>query len=364
MAALAEMAAGGELLLVGTQTSGTSKGIYAYRFNPVSGELTQTGLAAETKNPTFLVLAPDGRTIFVVNELEEYQGKKSGAVSSFVLERRTGKLEAVNSVASLGGSPCHVTVDKSGRCVFVANYSGGSAASYLVGPGGRLSEAISFFQYSGGGSDKTRQEGPHAHRVTVSPDNRFVMVNDLGLDVIHLYRLDANTAKLTPNEPAVWKAAPGSGPRALQFHPNGRWAYCVTEMKSTVNVLHWNAQSGALETVQEVPLLPEGYSGETGAADIVLDKAGRFAYAANRLDDFLASFTVSPTDGKLTLLERTSCGGKIPRHLALDKTGRWLLVANQKSDNLAVFARDAHMGRLAKAGGSSPLSRPQCLVFV
>jgi 6-phosphogluconolactonase len=135
-------------------------------------------------------------------------------------------------------------------------------------------------------------------------------------------------------------------------------------MKSTVNVLHWNAQSGALETVQEVPLLPEGYSGETGAADIVLDKAGRFAYAANRLDDFLASFTVSPTDGKLTLLERTSCGGKIPRHLALDKTGRWLLVANQKSDNLAVFARDAHMGRLAKAGGSSPLSRPQCLVFV
>jgi 6-phosphogluconolactonase len=200
--------------------------------------------------------------------------------------------------------------------------------------------------------------------VTVSPDNRFVMVNDLGLDVIHIYRLDANTAKLTPNEPATWKAAPGAGPRALQFHPNGRWAYCVTEMKSTVNVLRWNAQTGALGTIQEVPLLPEGYTGETGAADIVFDKAGRFAYVANRLNDFLATFTVSPTDGKLTLLERTSCGGKTPRHLALDKTGRWLLVANQKTDNLAVFARDERTGRLAKDGKNFPLSRPQCLVFI
>jgi 6-phosphogluconolactonase len=363
-AALAEMAAGGELLLVGTQTSGTSKGIYAYHFDPGSGELTQTGLAAEAKNPTFLVLAPDRRSVFAVNEIEEYQGKKSGAVTSFVLEPRAGKLDAVNSVATLGGGPCHVAVDKSGRCVFVANYSGGSAASYRVAPGGKLSEAVSFFQYSGSGPDKERQERPHAHRVTVSPDNRFVMVNDLGLDVIHIYRLDADTAKLTPNEPAAWKAAPGAGPRALQFHPNGRWAYCVTEMKSTVNVLRWNAQTGALGTIQEVPLLPEGYTGETGAADIVFDKAGRFAYVANRLNDFLATFTVSPTDGKLTLLERTSCGGKTPRHLALDKTGRWLLVANQKTDNLAVFARDERTGRLAKDGKNFPLSRPQCLVFI
>ena len=361
---LAEMAGSGELLLVGTQTSGTSKGIYAYRFDAVSAELMQTGLAVESKAPTFLVLAPDGKTVFAVNEVEEYQGKKSGSVSSFALDCRTAKLEMVNTVASLGGSPCHVAVDKSGRCVFVANYSGGSAASYLVGAGGRLSEAASFFQYSGRGPDKERQEGAHAHRVTVSPDNRFVMVNDLGLDVIHIYRLDAKTAKLTLNEPAVWKAAPESGPRALQFHPNGRWAYCVTEMKSTVCVLHWNAQAGALKTVQEVPLLPEGYTGETGAADIVFDKAGRFAYVANRLDDFLATFTVSATDGKLSLVERTSCGGKTPRHLVLDKTGRWLLVANQDTDNLAVFARDTRTGRLAKVGKSFPLSRPQCLVFV
>jgi 6-phosphogluconolactonase len=225
-----------------------------------------------------------------------------------------------------------------------------------------LSPAVSFFQYSGQGPDKERQKGPHAHRVTVSPDNRFLLVNDLGLDAIHVYRLDAGTAKLTVNDPPAWRSAPGAGPRALQFDPNGRFAYCVEEMASAVAVLRWNAQAGVLESVQEVVMRPQEFQGTTGASEIVIAPDGRFAYAADRFDDIIATFTISPETGRLTLLNRTSCGGKVPRHIALDPSGRWLLVANQVSDNIAVLARDTKTGQLTE-GKSFPLSRPQCLVF-
>ncbi len=359
----AQQAGHSGLLLVGTQTSGTSKGIYAYALDSATGGLKQIGLAAEADNPTFLVLAPNGRNVFVANELEEYEGASGGAVSSYLLNRKGAKLTKINEVASHGAATCHVAVDHSGRAVFAANYTGGSAASFHVGANGQLSPAVSFEQYSGQGPDKDRQTIPHAHRVTVSPDNRFLLVNDLGLDEIHIYRLDAATAKLTLNDPPTWKSAPGAGPRALRFHPNGQWGYCVTEMKSTVDTLHWDARRGALETVQVLSMAPESFHGTTGGADIVLDRQGRFAYAADRFDDIVVTFSVSQTDGKLTLLNRISCGGKVPRHLTLDPTGRWLLVANQESDNIAVFSRDVRSGQLANPGKSFPLSRPQCLVF-
>jgi 6-phosphogluconolactonase len=360
--ALAESVAGGRLLLVGTQTAEGSKGIYAYSFDAATGELKGLGLAAEAENPTFLALSPNGRIVLVANELDTYEGKSSGAVSTYTLDRTSARLTKISETASLGGGTCHVSFDHTGCSAFAANYGGGSAASFLVASDGRLSPAVSFFQYSGSGPDPDRQKGPHAHRVTVSPDNRFVLVNDLGLDAIHIYRLDAKTAKLRPNGPAVWKSAPGAGPRALQFHPNGRFAYCVTEMASAVVVLRWHAWVGLLETVQEVVMRPSDFQGATGGADIVIDREARFAYAADRFDDIVATFSISSADGRLTLVNRTSCGGKVPRHLALDPSGRWLLVANQVSDNIAVLARDPTTGKLT-AGQSFPLSKPQCLVF-
>lgn len=359
---LAEGFGGGGLLLVGAQTSGTSKGIYSYSFEAASGELKALGLAAEADNPTFLALGPDGRTVIVANELDTYEGKSGGAVSSYTLDRANARLAKVNEVASLGGGPCHVAFDHTGRSAFAANYGGGSAASFSVGVDGRLSSAVSFFQYSGQGPDTNRQKGPHAHRVTVSPDNRFLLVNDLGLDAIHVYRLDAGTAKLTLNDIPAWHSAPGAGPRALRFHPNGRFAYCVTEMTSSVVVLRWNARPGVLETMQEVAMRPPEFQGTTAGADIVIDREARFAHAADRFDNIIVTFSISPDSGRLTLLKRSSCGGEVPRHLTLDPSGRWLLVANQASDNIAVLARDVRTGQLA-AGKSFPLSRPQCLVF-
>jgi 6-phosphogluconolactonase len=351
----------GRFLLVGTQTlTGTSKGIYGYTFQ--EGELTQQALAAEAENPTFLALSPNRRTIIVANELDSYGGKSSGEISSYSLNPDRS-LTLVNDVASRGAGPCHVAYDHTGRSAFAANYGGGSAASFSVARDGRISSAVSFFQYSGSGPDSARQKGPHAHRVTVSPDNRFLLVNDLGLDVIHIYRLDADTAKLTPNEPASWTSAPGSGPRALQFHPNGRVAYCVTEMASTVVVLRWDAKRGALETVQEVKMRPPDFQGVTAGSDIVIDREGRFAYAVDRFDDIIVTFSISASDGTLTLMDRRSCGGKVPRHLALDPSGRWLLVANQESDNIYLLGRDAQTGGLS-GGKSFSISRPQCLIFV
>jgi 6-phosphogluconolactonase len=350
------------LLLVGTQTSGTSKGVYSYSFDPDTGELGAAGLAAEADNPTFLALAPNRRTVLIANELDTYEGKSGGAVSSYSLAPGSARLIKISEVASQGGGTCHVAFDHTGRSAFAANYGGGSAASFSVGVDGRLSAAASFFQFSGHGADERRQKGPHAHRVTVSPDNRFLLVNDLGLDAIHIYRLDAGTAKLTLNDPPAWRSAPGAGPRALQFHPNGRFAYCVTEMTSSVVVLRWNARPGVLETVQEVAMRPPEFQGATAGDDIVIDREARFAYAADRFDDIIATFAISPDSGRLTLLNRISCGGKVPRHLTLDPSGRWLLVANQASDNIAVLARDTRTGQLA-AGKSFPLSKPQCLLF-
>jgi 6-phosphogluconolactonase len=350
-------------LFVGTQTAQTSKGIYSYTFDSGTGELKQTGLAAEADSPTFLALAPNGKTLFAANEINEYEGKRSGAVSSYAVDRSAMKLTKINEVSAGGPGTCHVSVDHTGRCAFVANYGGGSAASYAVDKTGKLSDAVSFFQYTGHGP-KQEQKGPRGHRVTVSPDNKFLFVNDLGLDEIHVYHLDSATAKLTPQEPPSWKAEPGSGPRSLIFHPNHKWAYCVNELGSSVNVLDWNAKKGAFTTVQLISTVPDGHQGPSAPSDVVMDKAGRFVYVANRLDDFMVSFSISPSDGKLTLMERTSCGGKTPRHIALDPTGKWLLVANQATDNLSVFARDSSTGKLSNDGKSFPLSRPQCIVFL
>lgn len=249
-------------------------------------------------------------------------------------------------------------MDKTGRRVFAANYGGGSIASFQANSNGQLSEAISFFQYS---ADEDKHERkPHAHRVTVSPDNRFLLVNDLGLDVIHVYRLDASTAKLTQHNPPLWRAKTGCGPRALQFHSNGRVAYCVNELKPTINVLGWDSSRGVLTTQQDILLVPEDYNGNAAPANIAFDRKMMFAYVASRLDDFIATVAVSPADGKLTMIGKTSCGGKRPRHLTVDPTDRWLLIANQDTDTIAIFPRDSKTGKLANV----PLSKPQCLVFV
>src|SRR5271155_3429787 len=212
---------------VGTYTAeagSASKGIYAYRFDSDTGELTSIGVAAETTNPSFLAVHPNHRFLYAVNETGNYQGQKSGAVSAFSIDRATGKLTLLNQVASKGADPAYITVDKTGKYVLVANYTGGSVAVFPVLEDGRLGEASAFVQHTGHGTNPQRQEGPHAHSIDLSPDNRFAMVDDLGLDETLAYKFDASTGLLAP-DPAVFKADPGAGPRHFAFHPNGKVAY-------------------------------------------------------------------------------------------------------------------------------------------
>jgi 6-phosphogluconolactonase len=356
------------MLFVGTGTNTGSKGIYRFQFDSSTGELKPQGLAAEAPSPSFLALSPDKQFLFAVHEIDTYQGQKSGAVSSYALDKTTGKLVLINTVASGGSGPCHVNTDRTGRVLLVANYTGGSAASFQIDWNGRLSKAVSEFRYestgAGPGQDKDRQATAHAHHATTSPDNRFAYINDLGLDRIHIYRLNAATAKLTPNIPAEWVAAPGSGPRVLRFHPNGQWAYCVNELSSTIDLLAWHPRTGELILVQKTELLPKDFKGISTAAEIIFDKKGQYAYASNRGDNFLAGFNIDGSNGKLSSLRRTPCGGKTPRHIALDPTEKWILVANQDSNLVAVFSRDPKSGQLQTSGPTFAVPSPECLLFV
>jgi 6-phosphogluconolactonase len=353
------------LLFAGTQTvdGSPSKGIYCYHWDPATGDLQAIGLAAHSENPTFLAVDPDARFLYAANEIESFEAQNTGSVSSFAIDRGTGRLTAVNRIRSLGAGTCMVAVDTLGRNLFCANYTSGSSTSFYLNSDGQISDPVSHFQYSGHGPNKDRQEGPHAHRVTPSPDDRWLLVNDLGLDCIHIYHLDSRTAKLTPGDPAEWRAAPGSGPRALRFHPNGHVAYCIHELVSQVEVLHWDTEKGTLRSVQKVSLIPDTYHGTTRGGDIVVDRTGHFAYAANRDYDCLVSFSIDPKDGRLTVLGRGPCGGNTPRHLTLDPTERWLLVANQDTDNISIFSRDPATGALGQTARNIPLAKPQCLVW-
>ena len=354
------------ILYAGTYTNdkgSTSQGIYEFRWDPDEGTLELEGLAAATVNPSFLTLSPDRRHLYAVNEVDEYRGSKTGSVTSFAVERNSSKLKAINTVPSAGGGPCKITVDFTGKAAFVANYDGGSAASFRILKNGALSKPVSTFHYTGHGADPERQAAPHTHCTTVSPDNRYVLVNDLGLDRISVYHLDPQTAVLTANDPPFYEALPGSGPRSFTFHPSGKWAYSLNEISNTVDALAWDAEHGTLKRLQNISTLPQGFTGSNTAGQVAVDSSGRFLYASNRGDNSVAVYSISDSDGTLKAVQHVDCGGKTPRHFALDPGNQWLLVANEDSSNIVVFARNPRSGLLNPSGKQYPLSHPVCLIF-
>jgi 6-phosphogluconolactonase len=360
-------------ILVG---SGTPDGILSFAWDATTGTLAPEGIATVISHSTWLHISPDRRFLYVACELDEFQGKPTGSVASFHLSN--GKLMPISNVASHGTGTCHLTTDHTGHVVIAANYAGGSAASF-VSNDGKLGEAAWTEHYigypgkdgkSGPGPVADRQEAAHAHFASLSPDNRFAYINDLGSDKIHIYKLDAATGVLSPA--GTYHGKSGDGPRTLHFHRNGKIAYCVNELNSTVTVVQWNSADGNLIPIQTVSLLPAGTATKHGkitntGCDAVLTRDGRFAYFANRGDDFLMSFHIDPATGKLTPFEkatRTSCGGTTPRNFTLDPTERWMLVANQTSSNLSVFARDPKTGELSNEGKNIAAATPMCIVFV
>jgi 6-phosphogluconolactonase len=354
------------IVYVGTYTGeGTnSKGIYAYRYDAATAQVTPLGLAAESTNPSFVAVHPNRKFLYAVNELGNYKGPNSGGVSAFSIDRATGKLTFLNELPSRGADPCYITVDKTGKFVLVANYTGGSVIVYPILDDGRLGEASAFVQHTGHGPNAERQEGPHAHSIDLSPDNRFAFVDDLGLDELLVYKFDAAKGSLTPNDPPFAKLDPGAGPRHFALRPDGKFAYVVTEIGRSVTVFSNDASSGTLQRVQTLTTLPKDFTGRNDDAEIEVLPSGKFLYASNRGHESIAVFAIDSAKGTLTTVEIASTQGKEPRSFELDPTGTLLFAANQKSDNIVIFKIDAKTGKLTPTGQVLDVGSPVCVKFV
>lgn len=350
------------LLYVGTYTNHGSKGIYAYRFDSSSGALDPLGLAFETPQPSFLAETPSARFLYAINELDQWDGKPTGGVSAFSIDSATGRLILINQVSSLGPGPAFITLDRTGRYAFVANYTEGSVAVFRLLPDGRLGPSTAYVRHHGSSVNSERQEGPHAHCVALAPDNRFALVADLGLDQVFVYPFDASQGTL--GEPRIVKVAAGSGPRHLAFGANGKFVYLISEMHSTVSVYAYHPSNGGMELVQTISSLPAGFEGSSTAAEIVVHPSGKFLYASNRGDDCIAVFRVNELKGTLTSVEYVPTGGKTPRNFAIDPSGQWLLAANQNSDNVVTFRINRGTGRLTRTGQPIQVFSPAMVDFI
>jgi 6-phosphogluconolactonase len=352
------------IVYFGTYTGGESKGIYIYRMDAATGSLTPAGVGEGVVNPSFLALHPGGRFLYAACEAGNFGGRKTGAVAAFSLDPKSGALTLLNQESSEGTSPCHVAVDRSGKNLLVANYSSGTAAVLPIREDGRLGPASSVVKHSGSGPDRRRQEGPHAHSINLDPANRFAFVADLGLDKVMIYRFDPARGTLVPNDPPSASTAPGAGPRHFSFHPNGRYAYVINELNSTVTAFAFDAEKGALREIHSVPTLPGDFKGTSTTAEVQVTPDGKFLYGSNRGHDSLAVFAVDAETGKLSPAGFHSTQGKTPRNFGIDPSGRWLLAANQGSGSVAVFRIDAKTGKLDPAGTPIQVPKPVCVKFL
>jgi len=349
---------------IGTYTRTGGKGICLSCLDLAAGKLAPPEVAAEVANPSFVAIHPDRLLLYAVGEMASFEGKKTGAVSAFSVDPKSGKLTLLNQQSSEGPGPCHLVVDRSGRNVLVANYGGGSIACLPIESDGRLAKATSAIQHEGSGADPKRQKGPHAHAINVDAANRFAFVPDLGLDKVMIYRFDAAKGTLAPNDPAFAKVAPGAGPRHFAFHPAGRFAYVINELNSTVTAFRYDAERGSLDLLQAISTLPDGFTGQNTTAEVQVHPSGKFLYGSNRGHDSIAVFAIDGETGKLTPAGHASTQGKTPRNFAVDPTGAYLLAANQDTDNIVLFRIDPKSGMPRPTGQSIGVPMPVCIEFV
>ena len=352
------------LAYVGTYTTKTaSKGIYAFRYDASAGKLAPIGVAAETRDPSWVAIHPNGKFLYAVNE-----AGKNSMVSAFAIDSTSGKLTLLNQLSALGEDPCYLSVDRTGQYVLVANYTSGNVVVFPIGRDGQLGPATANLVDAGKlGPNKERQDGPHAHWIETSAGNRFAYVSDLGLDKVLIYKFDRESGKLSNPDPAQPEALsatlpPGSGPRHLTFSRDGNFMYVLGELQSTVTVFANDAQE-KYRAVQSVSALPQGFSGRNDAAEIALDPSGKFIYTSNRGNDSIAVFHVEGT-GRLRLAANVPTGGKEPRHFAIDPSGNYLLAENQLSDSIVTFRIDQKTGTLTPSGETLEVPSPVCLEFL
>jgi 6-phosphogluconolactonase len=354
------------LIYVGTAiyTGPPSKNIYAYRFDAQTGKTIALGVVAESINPGTVGIEPSGRFLYATNEVGNFKDYPEGGVSAFSIDRATGKLHFLNDQFSGGVNPAHINVDATSKYVVVANYFGGKVVVFPIHSDGRLGSPTASEQRDGSSVNKQRQEGPHPHSVNFSPDNRYVLACDLGLDKVLVYQFDSSKGSLRPNDPPFASVNPGAGPRHLAFAPSGRFAYVVNELQSSITVFSYDAACGALNSRQTISSLPADFHGENSGAEIAIAPSGRFLYVSNRGLNSVAFFAIDGKNGDLTLLGNVMTLGKTPRSFAIDPSGRYLFVGNEESDNIRIFQLDSQTGRLHTTDEVLRVKAPTCITFV
>lgn len=351
-----------ERIFIGTYTGKGSNGIYTAEFNEESGSIGAITLAAKTDNPSFVTTDRTGKFLYAVNELGQYQGQPTGAVSAFEVEPSTGLLKLLNQIPSSGAAPCHLSLDQTGKFLFVANYMGGNIAVITIEENGSLGALTSVVQFSGTGPHQ-RQDGPHAHYIQVTPDNNYVLAADLGTDKIMIYRFDASVGLLRRNETPFAELSPGAGPRHLVISGSGKIIYVLNELNGTVTVFDFNPANAGMAARQIISTLPSDFSGSNTAAEVVLSPDGRYLYTSNRGHDSIAQFAIDKNSGDLALVGWTPCGGNAPRHIQIDPAGQWMIASNQNSNNLALFRIEATSGKLTQQS-IVDVSMPVCVQFL
>lgn len=339
-----------------------SEGIYVYRMDPATGALTFASVAPCGKNPSFLAIHPNGRWLYAVHEVDEFDGQPGGGVSAFAIDIASGALALLSRQLTAGGVPCHISVDAAGQHVLLASYAGGTVSMLPINPDGSLraaSDTVAHRQLDTGAPPEKRS---NAHQITVDPSQAWAFSPDLGLDRVIVYQPGAD-GHLHPHAHLALRAQPGAGPRHMDYHPNGRFAYLINELNGTLMALALDPATGTLTELQTVSTLPEGYSGTISCADIHVHPSGRFVYGSNRGHDSIVIFAIDQATGRLTLVGHEPTQGRTPRNFALDPTGTFLLAANQDTGTIVTFRIDAETGKLTPTGQVTQVPAPVCIKF-
>jgi len=347
---------------VGTYTAKKSKGIYLCDLNPENGSITSVKLVAKLSNPTYLTISPCGNYLYSVSEIRDEQGRHNGLVNAYKIQRNSN-LSFINSQPARGIGPCHISTDRTGKLLFVANYVSGSVSAFPLSCDNGIGELCFTAQHNGKGKDKQRQDMAHAHSVNVSPDNKFLYVADLGTDRVMIYKIIPEQKLILPNRPLFVEVKAGSGPRHMLFSADDRNVYLVNELSNTVMGFSRDKVTGKLTLTQTIEMIHEKKAIKSYAADIVITPDGRYIYASVRENDGIFVFYRDQKSGQLSMIHRIDSISGWPRALAISPCGNYLIAAGQNNDMLAVF-RVHDNGIPVFAGSRCGISMPVCIKFI
>lgn len=360
--ALQYVSAEDPLVFITAFAPGDEGAIHAYHMNPNTGQLTLAHKTTDVEHPFFIAISPDNRFLYSIHAPGQFGGEQYEQVASYALKGRTGSLRLLNRQSAMGSAACYLDVDSTGQTVLLANYTTGSIASFAVQTDGSISKATTFVQHNGSSINETRQEGPHAHSIVVSPDNRFVYVADLGLDQILGYRLNDSGAQLIPATQPFVRTIPGAGPRHLTFHPNKQHMYVINELANSITAFDYNSNNGLLIERQTLSTLPDDFEGTSHCADLKITPDGQFLYGTNRGHDSIATYRLDDK-GAMTLLRIETSLGSSPQNLAITRDGKFLICANMGGNNVIVFDIDSVTGKITPVGNPLAITGPSCILI-